>query len=162
MSEAGELVTEVTEMFSREANWKAAVAVICDVMRGSSKLSVETHVSAAAGPERRTDFSNWSYEQTQPFRVAEPPVPRLFTIEHLRDILLGMSKADIFYVYEVNASARLGPDLERSLADFSSIEVSLVTLTVGDVVMAWVLVSLGQARDDILWKMQYHLRNGRL
>ena len=106
-------------MFSREANWKAAVTVICDVMRGSSKLSVETHVSAAAGSERRTDFSNWSYEQTQPFRVAEPPGPRLFTMEQLRAILVEMSKTDIFYVYEVNPSARLGPDLERSLAEFS-------------------------------------------
>jgi hypothetical protein len=71
-----------------------------------------------------------------------------------------MSDAAVFYVYEVGSLTKLGPDIERSLAEFTSIKVSLVTLTVGDVVMSWVLVSLGQARDHILWKMKYYLRGG--
>ena len=162
MSDAGYLAAESHSMFSRQADWKAAVTVICDVMRGTSAIAVETHASSAKDSQRQTEVSKWRYEQTQPFRSSEATTHRLFTLEQLRGVLTDMSDADLFYVYEIDPAARFASGIENSLADFSSIEVSFVTLSVGDAVMAWVLVTLGQPRDLILWKMKYHLRDASL
>jgi hypothetical protein len=149
-------------MFQREADWKSATALICDVMRGSASLSVESRSSALVGEERQTYSSKWRYEQKQPHRLAPSSAPRLFSPPQLRESLEKIADAEIFLAYEVLPEAALGPTADASLAQFSSAEITLVTLTVGAVITSWALVSLGNPRDLILWKMKYHLRDNPL
>lgn len=148
-------------MFQQEADWKNATKLICDVLRGSGSLAVECHSSTIEKGERQTHFSSWSYTQTQPHRAARLCEPRLFSLEHLEAILSHMSNGDVF-AYEVSDAQSLGPEPKEAFAKFSAISLSLVRLVVGEVAPSWILVSLANPRDLILWKMQYHLRDIRL
>jgi hypothetical protein len=149
-------------MFQREADWKSATALICDVMRGSASLSVQSRSSVLVGEDRQTYSSKWRYEQKQPHRLAPSSAPRLFSPQQLRETLEKIADAKIFLAYEVLPEAALGATADASLAKFSSAEITLVTLTVGAVITSWALVSLGNPRDLILWKMKYHLRDDTL
>lgn len=145
-------------MFQREADWKNAATLICDVMRGSASLAMESRASTMVGGQRQTHSARWHYDQTQPHR-AVPSAPRLFSPEQLRDCLATMADRENFLAYEASPGSTLGPSAEASLDQFSSAEITLVTLRVGTVITSWALVGLGNSRDLVLWKMRYHLRD---
>ncbi|MET0747735.1 MAG: hypothetical protein ABWY49_06060, partial [Rhizobium sp.] len=136
-------------MFEREADWSNATTLICDVLRGSSTLAVETRHSGDSTDGRVAHFSSWAYEQTQAHGFVSDSAPRLFSIDHLRNTLGKMSEAENLFVYETSFDLHLG-DVSEALSEFSSINVSVVKLTVGSVVLSWMLVSLDHPRDLIL------------
>lgn len=146
-------------MFEREADWKNATTLICDVMRGSASLAMESRSSTMVGDKPQTHSAKWHYEQTQPHRAEPSSGPRLFSLEQLRECLAKMEGEENFLAYEASPGASFGATADGSLAQFSSAKITLVTLKVGTVVTSWALVSLGNARDLILWKMRYHLRD---
>ncbi|WFS01530.1 hypothetical protein [Rhizobium tumorigenes] len=146
-------------MFKREADWKLATKLICDVMRGTATLRVETHSSSIDNGDRKNLFSAWSYNQNQPHQASPSSELRLFSLDHLEKLLVQMPKADMYFAYETPDFQRLGLEAEEALSNFSEILVSSVQLVVGDVSMSWVLVSTRNPRDIILWKMQYHLKD---
>ena len=148
--------------FEHEGDWKSATTLICDVMRGSASLAVESRSSVLVGEERQTHFSKWRYEQKQPHRSVPSSAPRLFSPQQLQEALEKIADSEVFFAYETFPEAALGPTADASLAQFSSAQITLVTLTVGTVVTSWALVSLGSPRDLILWKMKYHLREATL
>lgn len=69
-----------------------------------------------------------------------------------------MSASDFFLAYEAVPDLELTAQIDAALSEFSSIDLTLVKLTVGSVTLTWLLVSLGSSRDLVLWKMKYHLR----
>ena len=73
-----------------------------------------------------------------------------------------MATSEIFLAYEAAPDLDLNPDMDAALSEFSSIDVTLVKLTVGSVALSWLLVSLGSPRDLLLWKIKYHLRKSKL
>ena len=145
-------------MFENEADWKSATTVICDILRGSSSLAVQTRSSRAESGRQRSQSSSWRYEQTQPHHVGPDLTSALFSPGHLRDVLTRMSASDFFLAYEAAPDLELTAQIDAALSEFSSIDLTLVKLTVGSVALTWLLVSLGSSRDLVLWKMKYHLR----
>jgi len=149
-------------MFDTESDWKSAINLICDILRGSSSLEVQIRSSLNEGDSKRTRSSGWRYEQTQPHQIARNAPLTLFSPEHLRDLLERMASSEIFLAYEAASDLDLNPDMDAALSEFSSIDVTLVKLTVGSVALSWLLVSLGSPRDLLLWKIKYHLRKSKL
>ena len=149
-------------MFENETDWKSATTVICDILRGSSSLAVQTRSSQAENGRQRSQSLSWRYEQTQPHHVGPDPASALFSSGHLRDVLTRMSASDFFFAYEAVPDLELTAHIDAALSEFSSIDLTLVKLTVGSVALTWLLVSLGSPRDLVLWKMKYHLRKAQL
>jgi hypothetical protein len=149
-------------MFENEIDWKSATRLICDILRGSSSLAVQHRSSHMEGVRKGAQSSGWRYEQTQPHQIALDNASTLFSPGHLRDVLERMSVSEIFFAYEATLDLELTPDMDGALSEFSSIDLTLVKLTVGSVALAWLLVSLGSPRDLVLWKMKYHLRKAKL
>lgn len=149
-------------MFEKEADWKSATMLICDLLKGSGSLAVERHSSTIVDGERRHDFSSWQYSQTQAHGKGQASNPRLFTLDQLEDTLTRMSEADVAFAYETSGFESFSDNVEGNLLDFSAIKATLVRLVIGDVRMSWTLIGLSNPRDLILWKMQYHLRDVRL
>lgn len=149
-------------MFEREVDWKKATVLICDIMRGSAALEVQSHTSVASEGGRTAQSSSWRYEQTQAHQLTPYTTPRLFSLDHLRELLDQMSKAEIVYVYETSGGEQLRAEVEDALLEFAAIEVTVVKLAVGFEHLSWILISLHQPRDLILWKMKYHLRGNAL
>jgi len=149
-------------MFEKEADWKIATKLICDLLRGSGSLAVTRHSSLTEDGERRHRFSSWHYSQTQAHGEGQDSEPRLFTLEQLGETLTKMSEAGVAYAYETSGVENFSDDVDSKLREFSAIKATLVQLVIGDVRMSWVLVGLSNPRDLILWKMQYHLRNAWL
>lgn len=149
-------------MFEHETDWSKAVALICDIAKGSASVSLRSYSNNTDAGIVRSHIGGWDYRQIQAHGRDDNVVPRLFTLEHLRSALSGLSMIrDVFYAYEVDGAQNYDRETTVLLGEFQDIVVTTITLTVGDVNVSWFLVSLNPGSDTIHWKMRYHDRQRR-
>lgn len=149
-------------MFEHETDWAKAVALICDIAKGSATVSLRSYSNNTDAGIVRTHIAGWDHHQIQAHGRDDNVVPRLFTLEHLKGALSGLSAIrDVFYAYEVDGAQSYDREATVLLGEFKDIIVTTIKLSVGDVNVSWFLVSLNPGSDTVHWKMRYHDRPRR-
>ncbi|MDW5318479.1 hypothetical protein [Rhizobium sp. PL01] len=146
-------------MFERVVDWPRVVALICDISKGSSTLSVRSYSKVGVTDKPRSQVSGWDHHQIRPHAGDDQNMTSLFTLAHLKDVLTAFAtKRRRVHAYEIEGTASYEKDAEVLLEEFADIEVTTVKLMVGEVNVAWLLVSFDQNSSVVHWKMRYHER----
>jgi hypothetical protein len=149
-------------MFEHFCYWSKAVALICDIARGSATISLRSYSSRTTTGVVRTEITGWDHQQFQAYGRSDTVTQGLFSIEHLSKFLLSLSATrEQFYAYEVKGAHDYRSDAEALLMEIQDIVITTVKLTVGDTIVCWFLVSLNPGRDTVHWKMRYEGRTAR-
>ena len=149
-------------MFKQDCDWSRAIVLICDIAKGNATIAVRSYSNHFDGEKFRPEISGWDHQQIQAHAQDHGYLPRLFSLAHLADILRKVSGIKkTFYAYEVDGASSYDEDAKALLRELSDIVVTTVKLTVGDVVVAWFLVSLNDDRDTVYWNMKYEGRDRR-
>lgn len=147
-------------MFEHVCDWPRAVALICDIAKGSSTISLRSYSNRTDAGIVRAEIAGWDHQQFQAHGRSNTATPYLFSIEHLSKVLLSLSETrEQFYGYEVDGTRTYGREAEALLTEIQDIIITTVKLTVGDTIVSWFLVSLNPGRDTVHWKMRYEGRN---
>ena len=156
------LEIEENPMFENPCDWPRAVALICDIAKGSSTISLRSYSSRKDAGIVRAEIAGWDHQQFQAHGRSNTATLYLFSIEHLSKILLSLSETrEQFYAYQLDGTQNYVKDAEALLTEIQDIIITTVKLTVGDTIVSWFLVSLNPGRDTLHWKMRYEGRPNR-
>ena len=149
-------------MFLRVVNWPEVVAMVCDVAGGTAAVSLRMYSRKLENRGGGTEITGWDYHQLKAHGQPLGTLAPLVETERLARSLLSISAAGVeFFAYELDGGSQYEDEAKSLVREFADITVTVVGLTVGNVSIAWFLVSLSQNRDLIHWKMRYHERDQR-